>query len=118
VIRWIALTAITVLAQEPALIADAKQLVRSLEEKKFVAATAKWNPDMAKTLPAPKVEQFWTGLVAQVGPLKSIGVGAVKQQGPFQTVTLPVIFEKAELVASVTYDAKGKVAGLYFNPKT
>jgi hypothetical protein len=99
-------------------VAEAKRVIDLLTARQFARATERWDAGMAAALPPSRVEQFWNNLVGQVGALRSVGAAAVLSEGLYQTVRLPLRFERAELVASITYDAGGRVAGVYFSPMT
>jgi len=103
--------------QDPAVVVDAKQVIALISEGKYNEVTTRWAPKLKDALPAPKVEQFWKELVASVGPLETVGSGQIMNQGEFVTVVLTLTFARGSMVGSVTYDAEGRVAGLYFNPK-
>jgi hypothetical protein len=102
---------------DPALIAAAREVVTLLEKHEFRRVSERFDARMLEVLPAPKLEEFWTGLVAQVGKLVRVDDGAVMSQGGLRTVVFPLGFERAELVISITYNATGEVAGMYVNPK-
>jgi hypothetical protein len=95
---------------------DAKQVIDLLKTRQFAKLIERWDAGMRETLPARRVAEFWSRLVAQVGALQSVGAAGVMSEGPYRTVVLPLSFERAELAASVTYDAGGRVAGVYFTP--
>lgn len=102
--------------QEPELAVQARRIITQLKEGKFAEATSRWNDEMLQALPAPKMEEFWTTLLGQVGTLSAIGPAAVAPQAEYRVVTLPLTFEQAELVGTVVFDAQGKVAGINVRP--
>ena len=103
-------------SRSPTLVADAKRVFELLRAGQYAKITSRWSAAMREALPWPEVEDYWTALVAQVGRLEAVGQASVLQQGGYRTVTVPLSFERAELLASVTFDGAGQIVGLYVSP--
>lgn len=100
------------------IVSDAKRVIDLLEHREFEKATERWDSAMMTELPTPRVRDFWLELERQVGKLTAVGEPAVKTEGDYRTVVIPLDFERAAMEASVTYNGQGKVAGIYFRPKS
>jgi len=96
--------------------AKAEQFIGRLAKGQFDAVVKEFAPEMVKTLPAKKLKGMWGGLVSQLGALRSAGPGVEQKAGALTIVNVPCKFARATLHATVTYDQKGKVAGLGFGP--
>ena len=100
------------------IVSDAKRVIDLLEHGEFDKVTERWDSAMLSQLPTPKVREYWRALESQVGKLTAVGQPTVNMEGAYRTVVFPLDFERAALEASVTYNGQGKVAGIYFRPKS
>ena len=94
----------------------ATQLLDHLDAGKYAEAEALFSADMAKAVPADKLQAVWESLPAQVGAAKGRGHAAVTAQGGAALVQVPLHYEKAELVARIAVDGDGKIAGFLVQP--
>lgn len=94
----------------------ARQVVRDLEAGHVQAVAARFDEAMARALPVEKLRAVWDRLTSQVGPLEEMGPATAQVQGGLTLVTVPCRFERAPLLAQVSFDAHGRIAGLYFRP--
>lgn len=93
-----------------------KQFVELLAKEDFAAAVARFDATMKTALPEPKLRETWKTLQSQAGPFqKQLGAAASKV-GKFEVVLVTCQFERAALDTKVVFDAKGRVAGLFFVP--
>ena len=99
------------------LVADAKRVFELLRAGEYAKITSRWSPSMREALPSPEVEDYWTALIAVVGRLQTVGPASVLQQGDYRTVTVSLSFERAKMLASVTFDGAGQIVGLYVSPE-
>src|SRR5690606_1772134 len=95
-------------AADPA--ALARQLLDHLDAGRYDDAEAMFTPDMAAAVPADKLEAVWKSIPAQAGAAKGRGETAVAAQSGTPLATVPLHYEKADLVALVAIDG-GKVSG-------
>jgi len=93
-----------------------RAFVRQLAEGSYDSITAGFDSNMARELPADKLEYIFGSLEAQFGAFK--GQGGVRQSetGGFQMVFVTMQFEKSMLDAKVVFDSTDRVAGLFFMP--
>jgi dienelactone hydrolase len=71
---------------------------------------------MRTALPEPKLRETWQTLQAQAGPFqKQLGARATKLAG-YDVVLVTCQFKQMALDAKVVFDAKRRVAGLFFVP--
>jgi dienelactone hydrolase len=93
-----------------------KQFVELLAKGDFAAAVARFDATMKAALPAPKLRETWEAIQAQAGPFqKQNGATAIKVTR-YDVVLVTCQFERTALDAKVVFDAKGRVAGLFFLP--
>jgi dienelactone hydrolase len=93
-----------------------KEFVQLLAKEDFAGAVARFDATMKGALPEPKLRETWQALQAQVGPFqKQLGARATKV-AKYDVVLVTCQFERKALDTKVVFDAKGKVAGLFFVP--
>ena len=88
----------------------ATRLLDHLDAGRYAEAEAMFGADMAKAVPADKLQAVWESLPAQVGAAKGRGDATVTAQGGAVLVQVPLHYEKAELVAKIAVDGDGKIA--------
>jgi len=94
----------------------AKELVGLLVKGDYKKATQNFDDTMKKALPAEKLQQVWSSIIAQVGPFKEqLGIRKEKIQR-YDAVFVTCKFERALLDAKVVFNSKKQVAGLFFVP--
>ena len=93
-----------------------KQFVELLAKEDFAGAVAQYDAAMKTALPESKLRETWQALQAQAGPFqKQLGARATKMTG-YDVVLVTCQFERTALDTKVVFDAKGRVAGLFFVP--
>ena len=93
-----------------------KQFVELLAKEDFAGAVARFDATMKTALPEPKLRETWQAVQAQAGPFqKQLGARATKVTG-YDVVLVTCQFERTALDTKVVFDAKGRVAGLFFVP--
>ncbi|GAB3743343.1 alpha/beta hydrolase [Lysobacter olei] len=97
-------------------IALATTLLDHLDAGRFAQAEALFSPEMRAAVPANKLQQVWASLAQSVGPAGPRGTPATTVQGDMTVVSVPLPFTKAHLVARVTADANGQIAGFLVQP--
>ena len=122
---WVAATLFVALAfgmphasaqDAPAPLAIAGQLLDRMDAGEYAQAEAMFSADMAAAVPADKLKAVWESLPAQAGAAKRRGEASVDAQGGTELVTVPLHYEKAELVAKVAIAGDGKVVGFLIQP--
>ncbi len=95
--------------------ARAKSLLDAAQKGDYGTATRDFDAKMRSALPAPKFKQAWESL-AQFGALQARGQShPIKGEG-YIAVTVPLVFEKANLYAQIACGSDGLVAGFYVKP--
>ena len=93
-----------------------KKFVELLAKEDFAGAVGQFDDKMRTALPEPKLQETWQTLQSKAGPFqKQLGVRATKLAG-YDVVLVTCQFKQMALDAKVVFDAKGRVAGLFFVP--
>jgi hypothetical protein len=94
----------------------AKDLVSALASGDFEKAVKNFDGTMKNALPAEKLQQVWSSLIAQFGPF-------VEQLGTqrerilqYDVIFVTCKFENVVLDAKVVFDRNKQIAGLFFVP--
>ena len=95
--------------------ADAKNLLDAAEKGDYATATRRFDAKMRAALPAAKFKAAWESL-AQFGALTARGQSHLSKGEGYIAVSVPLIFEKANLYAQVACNNDGKIAGFYVKP--
>ena len=94
----------------------ASQAFEYLRTGKFDAFTDASNDEMKTALPADMLPQIWQQVTGAFGEYKrTIGTDAEKA-GALTVVVLHCEFEKSRADVTISIDASGKLAGLFFKP--
>lgn len=94
----------------------ATRLLEHLDAGRYADAEAMFTAEMAKAVPAGKLQAVWESLPAQAGEAKGRGEAATMTQGDITLVKLPLHYAKAELVAKLAIGADGEIAGFLIQP--
>jgi alpha-beta hydrolase superfamily lysophospholipase len=113
-----------VAAFAPALAADqaatptelATRLLDHLDAGDYAAAEAMFGAEMAKAVPAEKLQAVWQSLPAQAGAAQGRGTPVVGSQAGMALVEVPLHFANAALVAKVAINEGGEVVGFLIQP--
>ncbi len=93
-----------------------RAFVELLAKEDFAGAVSQFDDTMKTALPEPKLHETWQTLQAQAGPFQQqLGVRATKLAG-YDVVLVTCQFKQMTLDTKVVFDAKGRVAGLFFVP--
>ena len=101
---------------DTATIGKAEALLKNLQDGRFEAIIAEFNPAMATAIPEEKLRGVWQMLSEQFGAVKSIEERRSGELKGYQAVELILAFERERVVQRVVFDGDGKVAGLAFQP--
>lgn len=96
----------------------ATALLDHLDAGRFAAAEALFSPAMRAAVPAAKLEQVWASLAQNAGPAGRRGVPAISSSGGMTVVAIPLPYAKAHLVARISVDGNGQIAGFLVQPAT
>ena len=115
------LTAIPILAalllvslQAQDIEAQARALVTDLLARQFDKVVAQFDETMTEVMPASKLGATLDAVVAQAGALRAIQGTRVQEAQGYRIVFVTCEFEKLSLDIRLPYDAKGRVAGMFF----
>jgi len=103
-------------AGSPKLQETARSVVEALDAGRVNEVSARFDERMGQALPPERLAAVWKQVTAQVGPLQRIGSVTVQKQGGLSVVNVACAFEKAPLLVQLSFDAQGRIAGLYFRP--
>lgn len=78
--------------------------------------TRSFDQTMQQSLPTPKLKEVWQQVIGQVGPYKGNTGARTETADGYRVVIIQAQFEKAPLDIRWVFDAKGLVAGLFFQP--
>jgi hypothetical protein len=71
---------------------------------------------VAAQLDADGVAALWAQVAGTVGRFERLGAPSAHQAGDYTVVDVPLYFEAGERVGRVSFDRRGKVAGLFLVP--
>ncbi|MCW0451171.1 alpha/beta hydrolase [Xanthomonas sacchari] len=108
------LAPLTALAAAPQQTASA--LLDRLQAGDLAAVEAEFTPAMAKAVPPDKLAEAWRTLSTQLGALQQRGPASEREQHGLRVIEQRLQFERGALLAHVSIDADGKIAGLLFTP--
>lgn len=91
----------------------AEQFIQNLADGNYEQATQQFDETMAKELTPEKLEELWTTIQQQAGNFVGQENLSVQEQQGFQVVQLSGIFEKQDVVFTVSVDAENRVAGFF-----
>jgi dienelactone hydrolase len=94
----------------------ARKLVEMLSRQEFAKAYATMDETMAAAITEEKLSIIWKQIQIQNGAFTHQKDASVESTSGYTTVRLTCAFEKSDLIVQLSYDPRGKVAGLYFKP--
>lgn len=94
----------------------AEAFIDRLEAGDFEQAEHMFGTTMRAALPAAKLQEVWTALPAQLGPLKGRGTTRGEMIGDTDLVTIPLLFEKVSLDARIAFGDDGLMTGFRLVP--
>jgi hypothetical protein len=95
--------------------ARATSLLDAAQKGDYAGATKDFDAKMRSAMPAPKFKLAWDSL-AQFGTLTARGQSHPVKGDGYIAVTVPLLFEKANLYAQVACGSDGRIAGFYVKP--
>lgn len=93
----------------------AEDLLDAAERGDYGAATREFDASMKAALPAAKFGEAWQSL-GQFGKLQARGQSHPGMGQGYYVVTIPLVFEKANLYAQIACNGEGAIAGFYVKP--
>jgi len=95
--------------------ARATALLDAAQKADYATATRDFDAKMRTALPAPKFQQAWESL-GQFGHLQARGQSHPMKGDGYIAITVPLIFDKANLYAQIACGSDGRIAGFYLKP--
>lgn len=95
--------------------ARANALLDAAQKQDYEKATRDFDAKMRTALPVPKFREAWQSL-AQFGALEARGQPHPATLDGYIAVTIPLVFDKANLYAQVACGSDGRIAGFYVKP--
>ncbi|HXI02478.1 MAG TPA: alpha/beta fold hydrolase [Candidatus Saccharimonadales bacterium] len=94
----------------------ARSFVSHLAAGEFDLAAGQYDETMAAVLPAGKLEATWKAVQAKAGSFEAIEETRIEEVHGYDVVHVTCRFGNSPLDVKVVYDAKLRVAGLFFAP--
>ena len=95
--------------------ARASGILDAAQKGDYVAAVRDFDAKMRSAMPAEKFKQAWESL-ARFGALQARGQSHPAIGEGYLIVTIPLVFEKANLYARIACGSDGRIAGFYVKP--
>lgn len=95
--------------------ARATALLDAAQKGDYATATRDFDAKMRTAMPLPKFKQAWESL-GQFGPLQARGQSHPMKGDGYIAITIPLIFDKANLYAQIACGSDGRIAGFYVKP--
>ncbi|MEO6689168.1 MAG: DUF3887 domain-containing protein [Dokdonella sp.] len=95
--------------------ARATALLDAAQKADYASATKDFDAKMHTSLPPAKFKQTWESL-EKFGGLTARGQTHLAKSNGYIAVTIPLLFEKANLYAQVACGSDGRIAGFYVKP--
>jgi hypothetical protein len=80
------------------------------------SARADFGPKMLEAVSASQLADVWAQMAGLIGRYDSMGEPFAHALGEHTIIDIPLRFEAGEATGRVTFDADGKVAGLFIRP--
>lgn len=93
-----------------------REYLRLLQEQKGDSLGLLTSPELLAKLPAGQLAALFPQLVSQLGPLQKAGAWSGREQSGYEIDEAVLSFEHADCRVTLSYDAEGLVAGLFFAP--
>jgi hypothetical protein len=96
--------------------AHAQAVIALLAAKDFAKVEAQLTDRMKTALPVDRLESGWTTLTVQVGAFRRCADARVQAIGDLKVTLSTCDFERGKVDVQISFDAAGKLAGLFFRP--
>ncbi len=94
----------------------AKRFVSQMAAGEFNTAVGPFDETMKRALPATKLNEIWSGLVKQYGPLRQATDTRTETVQQYTIIFVTCEFERGKLDAKVVFNTNGEIGGLFFVP--
>lgn len=96
--------------------AIAAQALDHLDAGQYAQVEQLFDAQMATAVPEDKLKSVWESLPGMVGAATGRGEAQTAEQNGATLVTIPLHFEKGEMLAKFVFDGEGKIAGFLIQP--
>lgn len=93
-----------------------KAVTLEISTRQFDKTVARFDETMTAVLPAATLAATWDGLLAKVGAFRDVTATRQQEAQGYHLVFVTCRFDKATLDVKIAFDAKQRVAGLFFVP--
>lgn len=94
----------------------AAQALDHLDAGEYAQVEQLFGTQMAAAVPEDKLKAVWESLPGMVGTATGRGEAQTTEQNGATLVTIPLHFEKGEMLAKFSFDAEGKIVGFLIQP--
>jgi hypothetical protein len=94
----------------------ATHLLDAAQKADYATATRDFDERMHEGLPPDKFKQMWESLPPRFGVLQARGQSHAAMDQGYIAISIPLIFEKANLYAQIACGADDRIAGFYVKP--
>jgi hypothetical protein len=98
---------------DPAAADRAVAVLLDLVERRFAEVARQFDTTMAAAVPTSRLEEVRERVEGLVGAYRGMGEPFAHRAGDLTVVRVPLRFEAGELSGEVTFDAAGRIAGLF-----
>lgn len=91
-------------------------LISDLIEGRWTEVRCDFGEKIARKLDVEGIATMWARLTGMLGGIERVGEPIAYQAADLTLAEVPLSFEAAERTARISYDADGKVVGLFFLP--
>lgn len=96
--------------------AIAAQALDHLDAGQYAQVEQLFDAQMTAAVPEDKLKSVWESLPGLVGAATGRGDAQTAEQNGATLVTIPLHFEKGEMLAKFVFDGEGKIAGFLIQP--
>ena len=87
-----------------------------ISTRQFDKTVARFDETMTAVLPVAQLAATWDGLLGQVGAFRDVTATRQQEAQGYHLVFVTCRFDKATLDVKIAFDAKQRIAGLFFVP--
>jgi uncharacterized protein len=101
-------------AKKDALTAAGRGFVQLLAQGEFAKGVALFDSTMTAAMPEEKLKAAWEAVTVQTGSLKNMPTVKIQKYQVYDIVTVTCQCERKTFDTRVVFDARGRIAGLFF----
>ncbi len=94
----------------------AQAFIQLLQQGQYDSVETYFDANMKSALPAEKLQAMWKTLQEQTGAFQETAGTRTEMVQTYHVVYVTCVFKEGKLDAKVVFDAKNKIAGLFFVP--